>query len=51
LFAPNSEKLIGGHDERANPVLREGCKCRIKLAVAASLDNDDLLPDRARRGL
>ena len=48
LFAPNGEKLIGGHDQSADPALRDRCKCRIKLALAASLDNDNLLPDRAR---
>jgi len=43
--------LIGGHDQRTDLALCEGCKCCVKFAFAACLDNGDLLPDRARCGV
>src|SRR5262249_28712394 len=38
-------------EQRTSTALDKRCKCGLEVAVAADLENDELLPDRLRRGL
>jgi hypothetical protein len=38
-------------EQRTNPALDERCKGCLDVAVAAGIENNELLPDRKRRGL
>ena len=38
-------------EQRTGPRCDERCKGRLDVAVAADIENDELLPDRVRRGL
>ena len=41
----------GTDEQRTGPALDERCKGGLDVAVAADIENDELLPDRLRRGL
>ena len=50
-FPMGVQERAGTAEQRACPALDERGKSCFDLAVAADIENDELLPDRARRGL
>ena len=50
-FPMRVQERAGADEQRAGPALDEGCKGGLDVAVAADIENDELLPDRLRRGL
>ena len=50
-FPIRGQERAGADKQRAGPALDKGCKGGLDFAVAADIKNDELLPDRLRRGL
>ena len=51
LFPTASQERAAADEQRAGLALDESCKGGLDVAVAAGIENDELLPDRLRRGL
>src|SRR2546425_8384762 len=49
LIAPSAEEWIGGDEQRPRRSLRQHREGPVDFPLAASLENFDLLPERARR--
>jgi hypothetical protein len=45
------QERAGTNEQRTDPVLDERCKGGLDVAVAADIENDELLPDRLCRGV
>ena len=45
------QERAGTDEQRTSPALDERCKGCLDVAVVADIENDELLPDRLRRGL
>ena len=50
-FPMGVQERAGTDEQRTGPALDERCKGCLDVAVAADIENDELLPDRLRRGL
>ena len=50
-FPMGDQERAGTDEQRTGPALDERCKGCLDVAVAADIENDELLPDRLRRGL
>ena len=50
-FPMREHERAGTAEQRTSPTLDQRCKGGLNVAVAADIENDELLPDRARRGL
>ena len=50
-FPIGEQERAGTDEQRTSPALDERCKGCLDVAVAADIENDELLPDRLRRGL
>jgi hypothetical protein len=50
-FPMGVQECAGTDVQRTSPALDERCKSRLDVALAADIENDELLPERLRRCL